>query len=94
MSEYLSPRSVHHKLIKVAVDPFISLAGDRDVSQYTREDAKLFVRHLEMKDNKTPTVRRRINSLSTILNYAYAELDLDNRNPFSRMLIKGEGEDR
>ena len=93
VSEYLSLRSVHHKPIKVAVDPFISLAGDRDVSQYTREDAKLFVRHLEMKGNKTATIRRRINSLSAILNYAYAELDLDKRNPFSRLFIKGEGED-
>ena len=77
----------------MAVDPFISLAGYRDVSQYTREHAKLFVRHLEMKGNNTATVRRRINSLSAILNYAYAELDLDNRNPFSRLLLKGEGED-
>ena len=40
VSEYLSLRSVHHKPIKVAVDPFISLAGDRDVSRYTREDGK------------------------------------------------------
>ena len=69
------------------------MAGDRDVSQYTREDAKLFVRHLEMKGNNTATVRRRINSLSAILIYAYAELDLDIRNPFSRLLLKGEGED-
>jgi integrase len=91
--EYLSLRSVHPKPIRVAVDPFISLAGDRDVSQYTREDAKLFVRYLEMKGNKTATIRRRINSLSAILNYAYAELDLDKRNPFSRLFIKGEGED-
>ena len=93
VSEYLSLRSVHHKPIKVSVDPFISLAGDRDVSQYTREDAKLFVCHLEKKGNKTATIRRRINSLSAILNYAYAELDLDKRNPFSRLFIKGEGED-
>jgi len=68
------------------------LAGDRDVSEYTREDAKLFVRHLEMRSNKTATIRRRINSLSAILNHAYAELDLDKRNPFSRLIIKAEGE--
>ena len=37
VSEYLSLRSVLHKPIKVAVDPFISLAGDRDVSQYARD---------------------------------------------------------
>ena len=69
------------------------MVGDRDVSQYTREDAKLFVRHLEMRGNKTATIRRRINSLSAIFNYAYAELDLDKRNPFSRLIIKGEGDD-
>ena len=72
----------------MALSGFISLAGDRDVSQHTREDAKLFVRHLEIKGNKTATIRRRINSLSAILNYAYAELDLDKRNPFSRLFIK------
>ena len=58
-----------------------------------REDAKLFLRHLEMSGNKTATIRKRINSLSAILNYAYAELDLDKRTPFSRLFIKGEGED-
>ena len=77
----------------MALSGFICLAGDRDVSQYPREGAKLFVRHLEIKWNKTATIRRRINSLSAILNYAYAELDLDKRNPFSRLFIKGEGED-
>ena len=91
--EYLSLRVIDKKPPRVALSGFISLAGDRDVSHYNREDAKLFVRHLEMKGNKTATIRRRINSLSAILNYAYAELDLDKRNPFSRLFIKGEGED-
>ena len=77
----------------MALSDFISLAGDRVVSEYTREDAKLFVRHLEMRGNKTATIRRRINSLSAILNFAYAELDLDKRNPFSRLIIKAKGED-
>ena len=91
--EYLTLRDINQKPPRVALAVFVSLAGDRDVSQYTREDAKLFVRHLEMKGNKTATIRRRINSLSAILNYAYAELDLDKRNPFSRLIIKGEGDD-
>ena len=86
-------RAIDEKPPRVALSGFISLASDKDVSQYTREDAKLFVRHLEIKGNKTATIRRRINSLSAILNYAYAELDLDKRNPFSRLFIKGEGED-
>ena len=46
-----------------------------------------------MRGNKTATIRRRINSLSAIINYACAELDLDKRNSFSRLIIKGEGDD-
>jgi len=62
-------------------------------STYTREDAKLFVHRLHFKGNKTATIRRRINSLSAILNYSYAELDLDKRNPFTRLIIRNEGRD-
>ncbi|MBT4567074.1 MAG: tyrosine-type recombinase/integrase [Marinovum sp.] len=91
--EYLSLKAIDHKPPRIALVGFIALAGDRNVSEYSREDAKLFVRHLEMKGNKTATIRRRINSLSAILSYAYAELDLDKRNPFSRLIIKAEGED-
>ena len=46
-----------------------------------------------MKGNKTATIRRRINSLSAIINYAYSELDLDKRNPFTRLFIQNEGAD-
>ena len=78
---------------RVALSTFLSLAGDRDVRDYTRQDAKLFVHYLEMKGNKTATIRRRINSLSAIMNYAYSELDLDKRNPFTRLFIRNEGDD-
>ena len=78
---------------RVALSTFLSLAGDRDVRDYTRQDAKLFVHYLEMKGNKTATIRRRINSLSAIMNYAYSELDLDKRNPFTRLFIQNEGAD-
>ena len=57
------------------------------------QDAKLFVHHLKLKGNKTATIRRRINSLSAIINYAYSELDLDKRNPFTRLFIQNEGAD-
>ena len=40
--EYLTLRDINQKPPRVALAVFISLAGDRDVSQYTREDAKLF----------------------------------------------------
>jgi len=91
--EYLSLRQIDEIPPRTAVDTFLSLVGNRDVAEYTREDAKLFVHHLTLKGNKTATIRRRINSLSAILNYAYAELELDKRNPFTRLIIKNEGDD-
>ena len=45
-----------------------------------------------MKGNKTATIRRRINSLSAIMNYTYSELDLDKCNPFTRLFIRNEGD--
>ena len=92
-AEYLALKQIDQTPPRVALTTFISLAGDRDVSEYSREDAKLFVHHLEMKGNKTATIRRRINSLSAIMNYAYSELDLDKRNPFTRLFICNEGDD-
>jgi len=91
--EYLSVRKIDLVPPSVALDVFLGVAGDRDIASYTREDAKLFVHHLQLQGNKTATIRRRINCISAILNYAYAELDVDKRNPFSRLFIRGEGED-
>ena len=91
--EYLTLREIDQAPPRSALSTFISLAGDREVSTYSREDAKLFVHHLHLKGNKTATVRLRINSLSAIFNYAYAELDLDKRNPFTKLLIRNEGND-
>ena len=91
--EYLSLRKIELTPPRVALKTFISLAGDRDVVTYSRDDAKMFVGQLQRQGNKTATIRRRINCISAILNYAYAELDVDKRNPFSRLFIKGEGQD-
>ena len=92
-AEHLALKQIDLTPPRVAVSAFISVAGDRDVSEYTREDAKLFVHHLKLKGNKTATIRRRVNSLSAILNYAYSELDLDKRNPFTKLFIQNEGAD-
>ena len=62
------------------------------VSTHERMPSCLWIT-LRLKGNKTATIRRRINSLSAILNYAYSELDLDKRNPFTRLFIRNEGHD-
>ena len=66
--EYLTLRQIDQTPPRVALSTFISIVGYRHVREYTREDAKLFVDHLALKGNKTATIRRRINSLSAILN--------------------------
>ena len=92
-SDYLSWKSIAPTPVLVASRSLISLLGDRHVSEYSREDIKLFAHSLMQKGNKTGTVRRRLNSISAVLNYAFAELELDKRNPASRVLIRGEGTD-
>ena len=91
--EYLALKTINQKPFVNAISCFIKLVGDRDISSYCREDAKVFIRHLHSKGNKTATIRRRINSLCAVFNFTYAEFDIDKRNPFMKLLIKGEGED-
>ncbi|WIV50717.1 tyrosine-type recombinase/integrase [Marivivens sp. LCG002] len=92
-SDYLSWKSITPTPVLLASRSLISLLGDRHVSEYSREDIKLFAQSLLQKGNRTGTVRRRLNCISAVLNYAYAELELDKRNPASRVLIRGEGAD-
>ena len=89
--EYLSLRKIDNAPPKLALETFISLAGDRDVVSYTRDDAKLFVDALLSLGNKTATIRRRINCISAILNYAYAELDVDNAIPLVVCSLRARG---
>ena len=58
-AEYLALKRIDLTPPRVAVSAFISVAGDRDVSEYTRQDAKMFVHHLKLKGNKTATIRRK-----------------------------------
>ena len=91
--EYISLKKIDRASPNLSLASFIELAGDRDVTSYVRDDAKIFVNDLQRHGNKTATIRRKVNSICAILNYAYAELDVDKRNPFSRLFIKGEGQD-
>ena len=91
--EYLSLKKIDRASPNLSLASFIELAGDRDVNSYVRDDAKLFVNDLKRQGNKTATIRRKVNSICAILNYDYAELDVDKLNPFSRLFIMGEGQD-
>ena len=83
--DYIALKAIEPKPLHSAVMSFVQLLGHRHVAEYGREDLKAFVQLLFGKGNKTATIRRRVNSIAAILNYAYAELDLEKRNPAYRL---------
>ena len=93
MQEYLSVRDISEKPVKISVKHLITVAGDRAVADYTRQDVRAFLSYMKHREVKTATVRRRLNSLSAIFNYSYAELDVERRNPWNRVIIPKEGGD-
>lgn len=91
--EYVAIRGIHANPIKVALGSLFEVAGDRDVRSYTREDARALLVHLKSTGIKTSTIRKRLACVGAIINYAYHELEVEKRNPFSKMIIVGEGQD-
>ena len=89
--EYLDLKEINPKPSEQSVRRLIEVAGDLPVDQYIRSHAKAFLASYE--GQKTSTRRRRLQCLTSILNFAYWEYDIDKRNPFSRIIIKGEGKD-
>ena len=92
VEEYVDLKSLNHKPLKETLDFLFKIVGEKPVGEYTRQDARQFVQVYGSKV-KTTSVRRRLNSLNAVFNYAIYELDLPHRNPFSRIIIKGEGKD-
>ena len=93
LDEYLELRRIAPKPPHLAARTLFAVCGDRDVADYCRDDARAVVSYLSKSGVSTSTARKRINSISAVMNYAYAELDVEKRNPFSRVYIKGEGLD-
>ena len=92
-TEYLSFRSIEQKDVWLAIRTLISVAGDVGIDHYSRRDGRAFVQ-AQLQTSRTGTVRRRLNSLCAIFNYAYKEYEIDRRNPFAGLLIPKEGKDR
>ncbi len=89
--EFLDLKEINPKPSEQSVKRLIRVVGDLPVDQYTRSHAKAFLASYE--GQKTSTRRRRLQCLTSIMNFAYWEYDIDKRNPFARIIIKGEGKD-
>jgi len=92
VEEYVDLKSLNPKPLFETLEYLFNICGEKPVSEYTRDDARQFVKVYGAKV-KTTSVRRRLNSLNAVFNYAIYELDLPHRNPFSRIIIKDEGKD-
>ena len=89
--EYVHLKDVEAKPVMIAMAKLIQICGNKSIEDFDRKDARSFVDGYGKV--KTTTIRRRLNSINAVFNWAAYELDLDRRNPFARLIIRGEGRD-
>lgn len=93
-AEYVEVRGIQENPTISSALMLAELSGDMAIQNYSRQDARNFVQVLLERGMRSTSVRRRLNCLSAIFNYAYAEYEVAGRNPFARVMIAREGADR
>ncbi|MDO6458709.1 tyrosine-type recombinase/integrase [Celeribacter halophilus] len=93
LEAYLEVRDICERPVRLAVGALINVAGNKDIADYTRSEARELVHLLREKGNKSATVRRRIQSLHAVFEFGFHELETEKRNPFARLMIPQEGKD-
>ena len=68
-------------------DKFVALTGDIALTSLTRDHAKAYRDHRLNTGVKAATVKREINTLAAIVNKAFAELTINQKNPFANLTI-------
>ncbi|MYN39782.1 tyrosine-type recombinase/integrase [Duganella sp. FT109W] len=76
-----------------AFQTLIEAIGDKPVSDLVREDAKRYVGVNVEAGLSTSTIRRRLNTINSVIESFFRERDLLQKNPFAAMAIPGEGRD-
>jgi integrase len=66
---------------------FVMLTGDIPLTTLTREHAKAYRDHRLNTGVKAATVKRELNTLAAIVNKAFAELTINQKNPFANLTI-------
>lgn len=94
VEDYLAVRNpVTDHRIRHTVSNFVSIAGNLDLSDYSREDGRTYVAWMLKQGVKTTTVKNRINVLAAVFNYGFDEHEIEKRMPFARMRIQHLGHD-
>jgi integrase len=66
---------------------FVTLTGDIPLTALTREHAKEYRDHRLNTGVRAATVKRELNTLMAIVNKAFAELTINQKNPFEKLTI-------
>ena len=66
---------------------FVTLTGDIPLTTLSREHAKAYRDHRLNTGVKAATVKRELNTLAAIVNKAFAELTINQKNPFGNLTI-------
>ena len=66
---------------------FVVLTGDIPLTTLTREHAKAYRDHRLNTGVKAATVKREVSTLMAIVNKAFAELTINQKNPFEKLTI-------
>jgi integrase len=93
-TEYVEVRGIQENPTISSALLLAQMSGDMALEGYGRQDARNFVQTLHQRGMRTTSIRRRLNCLSAVFNYAFAEYEIEGRNPFTRVLIPKEGVDR
>ena len=91
--EYVALKGIQENPTISSVKMLAELSGDIAVDAYLRQDARNFVSYMMTERNKTTSIRRRLNCLTAVFNYAYSEYDYSGQSPFSKVRIPKEGTD-
>jgi hypothetical protein len=77
------------KPVAAAVDSFIGIVGDKDVTRINRGDVAEWLGKLSGKGLAPGTIQRRLGALRAIVNRAFLDLEHGGANPFAKQSVKG-----
>ena len=72
----------------------IAACGDKDLTAYTRADARKFSETLAAEGLMTTTIRSYLSNIVAVINRGTKEWQITMTNPFSGIDIKAEGKDK
>ena len=75
--DYIRIRQISPKPVLISIKMLMDVAGQKPLVDYNRADVRSFLIKSKEVGHRTTTIRRRLNSLSAVFNFAYHEYEID-----------------